>query len=80
MHGANTSQTLVSNVHLCPQLPRTPAASQSYFDPILPSTAFRVASIVNSNDSCGMLVTNGLTNHPTPVGISRVNDTTSLCT
>ena len=53
----------------------------SYFARFIrPSTAFRVASIVNSSDSCGMLVTNGFTIHPSPVGISRVNDTTSLCT
>ena len=49
-------------------------------DAILPSTAFRVASIVNASDSSGMLVTNGRTSHATPVGISRVSETTSLCT
>ncbi len=56
---------------------------QSYSErccPIPLSTAFRVASIVNARDSCGMLVTKGFTIHARPVGISRVNEITSLCT
>ena len=61
-----------------PSLPSHQSRVTSHF--FRPSTAFRVASIVNSSDSCGMLVTNGFTNHATPVGISRVSDTTSLCT
>ena len=35
---------------------------------------------VNVSVSFGMLVTNGPTSQPSPVGISRVSETTSLCT
>lgn len=44
------------------------------------STAFRVACNVNVSDSFGTLVTNGASSHPSPVGMSRVSDATSLCT
>jgi len=46
----------------------------------LASTAFRVDSSVKRSVSFGILVTNGPTNQPRPVGISRVSEATSLCT
>jgi len=46
----------------------------------LARTAFRVASIVNASVSFGMLVTNGPISQPSPAGIFRVSETTSLCT
>ena len=47
---------------------------------VLATTALRVDSSVKSSVSFGMLVTNGPTNQPRPVGISRVSEATSLCT
>src|SRR5208282_3629410 len=46
----------------------------------LSCTALRVASSVKARVSFGILVTNGPTSHPSPVGISRVSEATSLCT
>jgi hypothetical protein len=46
----------------------------------LASTALRVDSSVKRSVSFGILVTNGPTNQPRPVGISRVSEATSLCT
>ena len=44
------------------------------------SSAFFIASSVNESESRGMLVTNGPTIHPSPVGISRVSEIDSHCT
>src|SRR5260370_17646282 len=44
------------------------------------NTVFRVACNVNDSVSSGMLVTNGPIIQPRPAGISRVSETTSLCT
>src|SRR5713226_3837835 len=45
-----------------------------------PSTAFLAASSVNFSVSLGMPVMKGLIIHPSPVGMSRVSEATSLCT
>src|SRR6266550_2793179 len=44
------------------------------------STALRVASSVKVSDSLGMSVTNGRIIQPSPVGMSRVSEATSLWT
>jgi len=44
-----------------------------------PRTASRVAFIVNSSVSFGMLVTNGPISQPSPAGMSRVSVTASFC-
>src|SRR5882757_7528643 len=43
------------------------------------NTAFFVASSVNIKDSLGTAVTNGPIIQPSPAGISRERETTSLC-
>ena len=42
-------------------------------------TALPAERSVNSIDSLGTLSTNGLTAHPKPVGIARLNETDSIC-